>query len=127
MAGEFKGGGHLRDAYGREVFTIATLNDPLDPNDVQATGIICRSLYAIVYLGANTTMTVSNMAAGEASSAFLEIQQVGGPWTFSIKGTVKTQGATGFGISTSANKLDMLTLWTPDGSAVRAKVELDYR
>jgi hypothetical protein len=72
-------------------------------------------------------MTVSNMAAGEASSAFLEIQQVGGPWTFSIKGTVKTQGATGFGISTSANKLDMLTLWTPDGSAVRAKVELDYR
>jgi hypothetical protein len=38
MAGEFKGGGHLRDAYGREVFTIATLNDPLDPNDVQAGG-----------------------------------------------------------------------------------------
>jgi hypothetical protein len=38
MPGEFKGGGHLRDQYGREVFSVAPLNDPLDASDVQAGG-----------------------------------------------------------------------------------------
>jgi hypothetical protein len=95
-------------------------------NFADSNGIKQRSLYVKLFLGATINLSVINLAAGVPSSAFIEVQQVGGPWGVSFKGTVKTPGGTGTALSGTPNALDTIVVWTPDGSALRAHVNLNY-
>jgi hypothetical protein len=94
-----------------------------------ATGITRRSAYLVMYLGGTVSLVLSNLASGVVSGVFVEVHQVGGPWTLTTKlggSTALTAGGAGIYTTATAGAIDMISLWTPDGSSLRGSIDRDW-
>lgn len=89
--------------------------------------VTSTDLYAVVFIAANLSFTLTNYQATGFTAVSLEVHQVGGPWTLTPTKSVLTEGGDGVPLTTTAGAVDILTMWTPDGVSWRASIQNDYQ
>lgn len=114
-----------------KVIQMGTLAAPSSGNVVVSfidatTGAQLTDLYVVVFMGAAGSLTYSNMAATGASAITWEVHQVGGTYAINFKKSggsalvgALTEGGAGLSVTPISGAIDVITIWTPDGTSMR--------